>query len=79
MNRLQSNPAMNHRRDFLRGCLRGGGLLALGTVATALGWRSMHGRCQRANPCGDCPEFTGCELPKARDAKSNHPTRSSHV
>lgn len=79
MNRPQSNSTMIHRRDFLRGCLRGGGLLALGGAATALGWRSLHRPCPRANPCGDCPEFTGCELPKARDAKSTQPARSNHV
>lgn len=79
MNPLQSNSSMIPRRDFLRDCLRGGGLLALGGAATALAWRSLHGPCPRANPCGDCPEFTGCELPKARDAKNTHPTRSTHV
>ncbi|MEI8036926.1 MAG: hypothetical protein WCJ14_00925 [Verrucomicrobiota bacterium] len=70
---------MHHRRDILRSGLRCGGLLALGGVATALGWRSLGNPCPRANPCGGCPQYSGCELPKARAAKRTQPTRSSHV
>ena len=64
---------MNHRRDILRGCLRCGGLLALGGVASALGWRSLHGNCQQSAPCGTCPLFSACELPQALDAKNLKP------
>ena len=90
MNPSHSNRTMNHRREFLRGCLRCGGLLALGGGASALGWRSLHDHCPRSNPCADCPVFAGCELPKACDSKtirsvspvapgSITPTRSKHV
>ena len=58
------------RRDILRTCLRGGGLLALGGIAAALGWRNPRGTCPRTDPCGGCPLFDGCGLPKARDAKN---------
>ncbi|MEI6653223.1 MAG: hypothetical protein WCP45_00505 [Verrucomicrobiota bacterium] len=61
---------MIHRRDILRGCLRCGGLLALGGGAAALGWRSLHVTCPRTDPCGGCPLFSACGLPKALDAKS---------
>ncbi|MEI7908457.1 MAG: hypothetical protein WCK77_02360 [Verrucomicrobiota bacterium] len=70
MNTPESTSAMIQRRDILRGCLRCGGLLALGGVAASLGWHSLHGECQRTNPCGGCPLFDGCGLPKARDVKS---------
>ncbi|MCX6874781.1 MAG: hypothetical protein NTW21_13380 [Verrucomicrobia bacterium] len=68
---------MQNRRDILRGCLRGGGLLALAGLASALGWRSLHGKCLRADPCGGCPGFSGCGLPKAMQSKragTAHPT-----
>jgi hypothetical protein len=58
------------RRDILRTCLRGGGLLALGGIAAALGWRNPRGTCPRTNPCGGCPLFDGCGLPKAMLSKS---------
>ncbi|MEI6675490.1 MAG: hypothetical protein WCO57_09960 [Verrucomicrobiota bacterium] len=61
---------MIHRRDILRGCLRCGGLLALGGGASALGWRSLHGACPRTAPCGSCPQFSACGLPGALEAKS---------
>ena len=61
---------MLQRRDILRSCLRGGGLLALGGVAALLGTRTLSGSCLRTNPCGGCPLFTGCELPKAKDSKT---------
>ena len=61
---------MKTRRDMLRNCLRCGAVLALGGVASALGWRGRHGSCQQTNPCTACPQFDDCGLPKARDAKS---------
>jgi hypothetical protein len=61
---------LHHRREILLGCLRCGGLLALGGLATALGWRSLHGHCLRAHPCAGCPVYAGCDLPKAREAKT---------
>ena len=66
----ESTAAMTHRRDILRGCLRCGGLLALGGVAASLGWHSQHAHCPRTDPCGGCPLFGDCGLPKAQDAKS---------
>ena len=62
-------PIMTNRRDILLNCLRGGALLALGGIASTLGWRSLHGSCPRTNPCGACPLLDGCALPKAHDAK----------
>ncbi len=69
---------MIQRREFLRSWMRCGGLLALGGVATLLGWRGAHGKCVRSNPCGGCPLFSGCDLPKANEAKKNKPT-SDHA
>ena len=54
---------MTHRRDILRGCLRCGGLLALGGIAASLGWHCLNGSCQRTNPCGGCPLFDACGVP----------------
>ena len=73
MNEIRGMPIMHHRRDILRGCLRGGGLLALCGIASLLGWRSLHGRCLPGDPCGACPWFSACGLPKALEAKSHHP------
>ena len=64
---------MNQRREVLRASLRFGGLLVLGGIATALGWRSARKPCVRPNPCGACPLFTGCDLPKAVEAKKSNP------
>ncbi|MCX6867282.1 MAG: hypothetical protein NTV46_13870 [Verrucomicrobia bacterium] len=73
MNDIQGIPIMHHRRNILLGGLRCGGLLALGGVASLLGWRSLHGTCLRNDPCGACPLFTACGLPKALDAKTPNP------
>ena len=70
MTPAESIPRMNHRRDLLRGCLRCGGLLALGGVASALGWRGSYGKCLRTDPCGGCPMFSACGLPKALETKN---------
>jgi hypothetical protein len=75
MKRLQSNPHMKSRRNFLRSSLRCGGLIALGGGAALLGWRSAHSACMRTNPCGQCPLFDGCDLENARDLKK---TSSTH-
>jgi len=75
----ESNFPMMHRREMLRACLRGGGLLALGGVASLLGWRSLHGKCVKNNPCGACPLLTDCDLPKANEAKTkSQPPSSDH-
>lgn len=65
---------MNQRREVLRASLRFGGLLVLGGIATALGWRSSRKPCVRPNPCGACPLFTGCDLPKAVETKKSNPS-----
>ena len=75
MNAMQRSSAMKSRREILLNCARGGGLLALGGVAAVLGWRSLHGTCLRSHPCGACPLFTGCELPKALE---NRPPTPAH-
>ena len=77
MNAPDPMPTSNHRREILRTCLRGGGLIALGGVASLLGWRSARGNCVRKNPCGACPLFSACDLPKAQDAKTPKP-KSDH-
>jgi len=61
---------MHKRRDILHGGLRWGGLLVLGGVASALGWRSRDVTCVRTNPCGACPALAGCALPQAHAAKN---------
>ena len=64
-------PTMKNRRDFLMNCLRGGALLALAGLTAQLAKNSLHGTCQRTNPCGVCPLLEGCGLPKAIDAKTS--------
>jgi hypothetical protein len=75
----ESTCAMHHRREFLRGCLRCGGLLALGGVAAALGGRTQRGECPRDNPCGGCPGLAGCGLPKALETKSRNTPSAPHA
>jgi len=68
------------RREMLRRCLRGGGLVGLGGVASWLAARSLRGGCTKTAPCGACPLFTGCELPKAKNQKqSAKPQLPGHV
>lgn len=57
---------MQTRRELLRSCARGGALLALGGIVVRLASRRFDGNCVRVLPCGGCPHFTGCELPKAQ-------------
>jgi hypothetical protein len=81
MTAMPRSPAMKSRREILRTWARGGGLLALGGIATVLGWRSVRGTCPRSHPCGGCPLFSGCELPKAlanRPPSPTPPTPSTH-
>ena len=89
MNDIHGMTLMTNRRNILLNGLRGGALLALGGIATRLGWHSLHGSCPRTNPCGGCPLLDGCALPKALDAKqpagpnktigATRTTRQSHV
>lgn len=65
---------MESRREFIRSFARGGGLLAVGGVATLLGWRSIHGNCTESHPCAKCPRFSGCELPQAAATRTPEPT-----
>ncbi len=71
MTTMQNKPHMPDRRKFFHDCLRYGGLLSIGGVASVLGWRSLHGDCVRTNPCGACPLLSGCDLPKAVDSKKS--------
>jgi hypothetical protein len=73
MNAMPRNSAMKSRREILLNCARGGAMLALGGVAVRLGSRSFDGTCVRSNPCGACPLFTGCELPKANENRPPAP------
>lgn len=53
------------RREFLRGSLR---LLSAGVLLGGTGFavgRAGLTRCDRPNPCGECPAFGGCERPRA--------------
>ena len=68
----ESTIAMFQRREFMRNGLRCGGLLALGGLAAALGWRTLHSRCPRTDPCSGCPLLSECGLPKALDAKNRN-------
>lgn len=55
------------RRELLRRSLRLGGFGAIGGVAALLATRSRD--CTTAGPCGGCPLFKDCALPKAESAK----------
>lgn len=80
MNTHESDSPMMPRREMIRGCLRCGGLLALGGVASVLGWRSLHGKCVTNHPCGACPRFIDCDLPKANETKSkSNPPATDHA
>jgi hypothetical protein len=60
-----------NRREIMRMGLRGGGLSALALLASALGLRSLRNKdCRKASPCGACPLFAGCDLPKARQGEA---------
>jgi hypothetical protein len=74
----ESNLHMKPRREILRACLRCGGFIALGGVASLLGWRGAHGKCVKNNPCGACPRFADCDLPKANEAKTKSQESSSN-
>lgn len=67
------------RREMLRRCLRWGGLAGLTAVATVLAARTARNGCVKASPCGECPLFTGCDLPKARQSKPAPPPPPGHV
>ena len=61
---------MSSRREFLRRCLRNTGLLSLGGLAIGLGANALRREeCHKLNPCGGCPQFKGCDLPRAARAK----------
>jgi len=70
MSTHKSNLPMIKRREILRSCLRGGSLVLLGGIVSLLGLRGTRGNCLRAHPCGNCPLFSGCDLPKAIDSKN---------
>ncbi len=52
------------RRELLRSIVRTAALVALGGLAARILLRP--GRCRRLPACARCPEFPGCELPRAR-------------
>lgn len=68
MNPLPRSSHMHTRRDWIIKGARWGGLLVLGGIAVRLGWRG-RGACELLHPCGACPQFAGCGLPKARQAQ----------
>src|SRR4051812_20141816 len=59
------------RRDFFRTTARHIALAVIAAVAAFLGlnsWRAGRS-CQRPNFCSSCPQFSGCDLPKADAAR----------
>ena len=58
------------RREIIRRSLRFGGLGAIGGEAALLAARSRD--CTTTGPCGGCPLFKDCALPKAESAKQAH-------
>lgn len=60
------------RREFLRATARwvSAGTL-LGATALAVGRAGLR-RCDRPNPCGECPVFGGCERPRAEAYRAEH-------
>lgn len=57
------------RREAIHRAFRYGGLATLAGVGGWLGKRSLDRGCPSAGPCGGCPRFEGCALPKAESAK----------
>jgi len=58
-----------NRREFLRSILRYsilGGLLSLGGFAIK---KPSKEDCDKPVFCQDCPSYTNCELPKAKEIK----------
>ena len=78
MNANESKPIMKNRREILRGGLRFGGFAAIGGVVSVLGWRNLRGDCTKTTPCGGCPLFSMCDLPKARETVKPA-TKPGHV
>lgn len=59
---------MTPRREFFRTGLRYAGLSALGVLGFRL---STKPGCRKpADPCCDCQLFSDCDLPKARQSKT---------
>ncbi len=68
MNKLLTRDGTN-RREFLRTCSRNG-FLGLAALLAAFSWHKARGQnCARPTPCGGCPEFADCPLPKALSLK----------
>jgi hypothetical protein len=61
------------RREFLVSAGRSAALAAIAAVGAVLAWRRLAGKadadCARRSPCGGCPSFAQCELPRATAAK----------
>jgi hypothetical protein len=70
---------LKSRREFVKDCLRfgaGGGLIVIGAI---LGFRDDNpedraGDCTLKNPCRGCSKYTGCNLPRAQNAKKTNDT-----
>jgi len=62
---------MPTRRAILKSSLRWTGLAALGAVTAHLARRSLNAECTVSGPCGGCPQFSGCALPKAKSAQQS--------
>jgi len=62
---------MTTRRAILKKSLRWGGLASLAGLTAFLARRSINAECTNSGPCGGCPLFTGCALPKAESAKQS--------
>jgi len=62
---------MTTRRAILKKSLRWGGLASLAGLTAFLARRSINAECTNSGPCGGCPLFSGCGLPKAESAKKS--------
>lgn len=69
-------PIMNTRREWIVRNARWGGLLVLGGIVARLAARG-DATCELQHPCGACPQFAGCGLPKAKEARPATTTQPS--
>jgi hypothetical protein len=68
------NPRACNRRELLRTAARWSVAAGIGGVCALLVWgrrNSPDGPCIRPLACGNCDQFTDCQLPKAWQARRN--------
>ena len=73
--KMKNSPEKSdERRAFLKGGLRTLLLGGIACVSGLLGWREIRsaeddGLCVLVSPCGNCPEQTDCNDPRAVESK----------